>query len=185
MYMSELKDVIISYNNLSFRDRIIFYTTISNDIPIPDDMKSFQIETRLNGERACIYCDGAHVVKNGRRKDGIQRYLCRECRRSFIPSSVSITSRTRKPAVVWAAYVKCMMDRKTLRESSEECHISMSTAFTWRHKILDALSELSEGTCVTGVAEADETFFNVSFKGNHTRSRDFSMPRRPPLPAAA
>ena len=30
--MSQLKDVITSYNNLSFSDRIVFYTTISNDI---------------------------------------------------------------------------------------------------------------------------------------------------------
>ncbi len=35
--MSELKDVITSYNSLSFSDRIVFYTTISNDITISDD----------------------------------------------------------------------------------------------------------------------------------------------------
>jgi hypothetical protein len=35
-----------------------------------------------------------------------------------------------------------MLEQKTLKETSEECHISMSTAFTWRHKILDTLSGL-------------------------------------------
>ena len=178
MHMTELKDVITSYNNLQFSDRIVFYTTISNDINISEDMQSFLVETRFDGKASCIYCERMHVVKNGRRKDGIQRYLCRDCRRSFIPSSDSITSRTRKPASVWAAYLKCMMDKKTLKQSSEECHISMSTAFTWRHKILDTLSELTEKTRLTGVVEADETFFNVSYKGNHKRSRDFSMPRK-------
>ncbi len=34
--------------------------------------------------------------ENGKRKDGTQRFLCRDCRRSFIPSSDSILSRTRK-----------------------------------------------------------------------------------------
>lgn len=176
--MSELKDVITSYNNLSFCDRIVFYTTISNDITVDDDMQSFLVETRFDGGESCIYCDGTHVVKNGKRKDGIQRYLCRDCHRSFIPSSDSITSRTRKPFSVWAAYLKCMMDAKTLKKTSEECHISVSTAFTWRHKILDALTELSEKTYLTGVVEADETFFNVSYKGNHKKSRCFSMPRK-------
>ena len=95
--MSELKDVITSYNNLSFCDRIVFYTTISNDITVDDDMQSFLVETRFDGGESCIYCDGTHVVKNGKRKDGIQRYLCRDCHRYFIPSSDSITSRTRKP----------------------------------------------------------------------------------------
>ena len=145
-HMSELKDVITSYNSLSFSDRIVFYTTISNDITITDDTQSFLIETRFEGEGYCIYCEGKHVVKNGKRKDGIQRFLCRDCHRSFIASSDSITSRTRKSISVWAAYLKCMLDQKTLKQSSEECRISVSTAFTWRHKILDTLSELREKT---------------------------------------
>ncbi len=176
--MSELKDVITSYNSLSFSDRIAFYTTISNDIPVSDDVQSFLIETRFEGGVSCIYCKGNHVVKNGKRKDGVQRFLCRDCRRSFIPSSDTITSRTRKSISVWSAYLKCMIDQKTLKQTSEECHISMSTAFIWRHKILDTLGELSEKTYLTGIVEADETFFNVSFKGNHKRSRSFSMPRK-------
>ena len=175
--MSELKDVITSYNSLSFSDRIVFYTTISNGIPLTDDIQSFLIETRLDGN-SCIYCNGMHVVKNGKRRDGTQRYLCRDCHRSFIASSDSITSRTRKSVFVWATYLKCMLEQKTLKKTSEECRISMSTAFTWRHKILDTLSELTERTYLTGIVEADETFFNVSYKGNHERSRHFSMPRK-------
>ena len=97
MLMSALKEVITSYNSLSFSDRIVFYSTISNDILLADDMQSFLIETRFDGGQSCIYCLGTHVVKNGKRKDGTQRYLCRDCHRSFIPSSDSITSRTRKP----------------------------------------------------------------------------------------
>ncbi|MCR5251808.1 MAG: hypothetical protein K6E50_14510, partial [Lachnospiraceae bacterium] len=135
--MSELKEVITSYNNLSFSDQIVFYSTISNDLSVSDDVQSFLIETRFDGEASCIYCEGNHVVKNGKRKDGVQRFLCRDCRRSFIASSDSIISRTRKSISVWAAYLKCMMDQKTLKQSSDECHISMSTAFSWRHKILD------------------------------------------------
>ena len=152
--MSELKDVITSYNNLSFSDRIVFYTTISNDIAISDDTQSFLIETRLDGEGSCIYCEGMHVVKNGKRKDGVQRFLCRDCHRSFIASTDSITSRTRKSISVWATYLKCMLDQKTLKQSSVECDISISTAFTWRHKILDTLSELTEKAYLTGVVEA-------------------------------
>ena len=151
--MSELKDVITSYHSLSFSDRIVFYTTISNDIPFTDDIRSFLIETRLEGD-SCIYCKGIHVVKNGRRKDGTQRYLCRDCRRSFIASTDSIISRTRKSVSVWAAYLKCMLDQKTLKKTSEECNISMGTAFIWRHKILDTLSELTEKTYLTGVSYA-------------------------------
>lgn len=95
--MSELNDLITSYKNLSFSDRIVFYTTVSNDISVDGgDLQPFLIETRMTDGKACIYCDGDHVVKNGTRRDGTQRYLCRDCGKSFIPSSHSVTSRTRK-----------------------------------------------------------------------------------------
>ncbi|MCR5748407.1 MAG: IS1595 family transposase, partial [Lachnospiraceae bacterium] len=91
--------------------------------------------------------------------------------------SHSVTSRTRKQLSVWANYLRCMMDKKTLSETAEECQISVSTSFAWRHKILDALQELAGKVYLDGTVEADETFFNVSFKGNHKKSTDFSMPR--------
>ena len=170
--MSELNDLITSYKNLSFSDRVVFYTTVSNDISVDGgDLQPFLIETRMTDGKACIYCDGDHVVKNGTRRDGTQRYLCRDCGKSFIPSSHSVTSRTRKRLSVWADYLRCMMDRKTLKESAEECRISVSTAFAWRHKILDALQELAGRACLDGTVEADETYFNVSYKGNHTKSK--------------
>ena len=176
--MSELNDLITSYKNLSFSDRVAFYTTVSNDISVDGgDLQPFLIETMMTDGKACIYCDGDHVVKNGTRRDGTQRYLCRDCGKSFIPSSHSVTSRTRKRLSVWADYLRCMMDRKTLKESAEECQISVSTAFAWRHKILDALQELAGRACLDGTVEADETYFNVSYKGNHTKNRDFTMPR--------
>lgn len=176
--MSQLTDLINAYKALSYSDRVVFYTTVSNDVRIDEEnLQSFLVRTRLGNEKTCIYCDGGHVVKNGRRKDGTQRYLCRDCGRSFIPSSHSVTSRTRKRLSVWAGYLRCMMDKKTLAQSAEECRISLSTAFAWRHKILDALRELAGKVYLDGTVEADETFFNVSFKGNHTGSRGFTMPR--------
>ena len=97
-------------------------------------------------------------MKNGTRKDGTQRFLCRDCKKSFLPTSESVTSRTRKNLSVWTLYLKCMLDKKTLRETSEECGISMSTAFSWRHKILDALHEMNGKVFLDGTVEADETF---------------------------
>ena len=177
--MSELMEVFAAYKKLSVTDRIVFYTTLSNNVNVKEDnLQDFLIETRIADGNTCIYCEGSHVVKNGKRKDGIQRFLCRDCRKSFIPSSCSVTSRTRKDLSVWAQYLKCMSDKKTLKETAEECFISVTTAFYWRHKILDALKEVTDRVCLDGIVEADETFFNVSYKGNHKKSRQFKMPRK-------
>jgi hypothetical protein len=88
-----------------------------------------------------------------------------------------VTSRTKKHLSVWAKYLKCMMEKKTLAETAEECRIALSTSFAWRHKILASLGELADKVYLKGTVEADETYFNVSYKGNHSKSTDFSMPR--------
>ena len=171
---TDLKDVIIAYKKLSFSDQAAFYAMVPNDFRMTDShLQSLLIETRITADHGCIYCGSSHVVKNGIRKDGTQRFLCRDCKKSFLPTSESVTSRTRKSLSVWASYLNCMLDKKTLRETSEECGISMATAFSWRHKILDALHEMNDKVFLDGTVEADETFFNVSYKGNH---KDFALP---------
>ena len=75
--MSELKEVFAAYKKLSFTDRIVFYTTLSNTVNVHEDnIQDFLIETRICDGNTCIFCEGSHVVKNGKRKDGIQRFLC-------------------------------------------------------------------------------------------------------------
>lgn len=106
MLEASLKDVITAYRNLSFCDRTAFYYTVSNDVEVSEgNLQEFLIKTRMKDGVACIYCEGGHVVRNGHRPDGTQRFICRDCKRSFIPTSHSITSRTRKRLTVWAAYI--------------------------------------------------------------------------------
>jgi len=51
--------------------------------------------------------------------------------------------------------------------------ITLRTAFTWRHKILHAMRGM-EGSGLSGIVEADETYFPLSFKGQRK-----GMPRPP------
>ena len=39
-------------------------------------------EMRFSKGRVCCYCNGTDVVRNGKR-NGVQRYLCRNCKKSF------------------------------------------------------------------------------------------------------
>jgi hypothetical protein len=71
-----------------------------------------------------------------------------------------------------------MMMGLSLRKSASKCGISNATAFYWRHKILGALQNITEiKQKLSGIVEADETFFPLSYKGNHSRD-GFVMPRR-------
>jgi transposase-like protein len=69
------------------------------------------------------------------------------------------------------------MNKFPLRRCADVCKINLKTAFIWRHKILDALQNMHNEVVINGVAEADETYFRVSYKGNHKKSA-FQMPRK-------
>ena len=130
-----------------------------------------------DSERPCCpHCKSVHVVKNGHVKGG-QRYMCKDCKRTFAITNNTILFSSKKPLGTWEKYLECMMNKFSLRKCAEVCEIGLSTAFIWRHKILDALQNMHNEVIINGIAQADETYFSVSYKGNHKKA-NFKMPRK-------
>lgn len=130
-----------------------------------------ELEDRLN----CPHCRSEHVVKNGHVR-GAQRFVCKDCQKSFGLTNNTILFSTKKDIEVWQKYMECLADKLSLRKAAEKCEISVETAFYWRHKILDTLRGLLDSLTLSGTIEADETFFPQSYKGNHSKS-GFTLPR--------
>ena len=140
-------------------------------------LHSFVETNRFVDGRKCVYCSSSEVVRNGHRPDHKQRFFCKDCKKSFVATSNTITSKSRKRLAVWEKYIDCMLSGMTIRDTAHECGINKNTAFIWRHKILDALQTMMNEVKLDGIVEADETFFPVSYKGNHKKSKTFIMPR--------
>jgi len=150
----------------------LFHSSITN----ASSVYELAEEVRFSEGRVCPYCGSIHVVRNGKRKDGTQRFHCKDCEKHFVATANSIIAGTKKTLSVWEKFVDCMMNGTVLRKSATICGISKNTAFAWRHKILSALAEMH--ITLGGIVEADETFYDVSYKGNHSLG-GFVMPRRP------
>ena len=132
-----------------------------------------QIADQIAAERFkdgwfCPHCHSSEIVRFGRQKDGKQRFLCKACKKTFQATSgtlfqgAAISQRARK----LRQYIHCMALCLPLRQTAKTCQINLSTAFAWRHKVLDALAVTLENVVLDGIVEADETFFALSFKGN-------------------
>lgn len=146
----------------------------------PEDSIDADIEEqRFCNGRACPVCGSSNVVRNGRRKDGVQKFCCKDCNKSFVAKTSTIASGPHKSLDVWMKYIECMMNWATVRESAERCGISDRTAFLWRHKILDAMRIMMDDVTLEGIVEADEAYLPISYKGNHTKSKGFDMQRAP------
>ncbi len=111
-------------------------------------------EVRFNGGWACVHCGSISIKRNGKYRSR-QRYLCKDCCKSFNDMTASPISGTHYPHK-WLKYFQMMIDGMTLPKIAEELVIHISTAFYWRHKILNALRSLGFST-LKGIIESDET----------------------------
>jgi transposase-like protein len=113
-------------------------------------------------EQHCPHCHGEKVVKNGYNR-GMQRFLCRECRKTFAATTGTPFHRLRSKEKL-LNYAACMVDGLSIRKTAERLVMSVDQAFRWRHKFLTFLNG-QKPSALSGVIEADETFFPVSYKG--------------------
>ena len=138
-----------------------------------DNLQREVKETRYSeGQYTCPFCHDTHIVKNGTQK-GVQRYLCRQCRKSFSDQTATPSYHSKKSPKLWLHYLRCMLSGYTIRKCAEECQINIATSFFWRHKILDALATAIGIGDLEGLVEADETFFRYNRKGNFTKVRSY------------
>lgn len=154
---------------------------------IDDLMKS----NRMDKEHACVMCGCSHIVKNGKvrlydtvyNKDGKpiidengkkkvefqgehQRYRCKDCGKTFVSTAKSVFYNSKLKPYQISQYLQNILRRDSVRWAAQDCDISVKTSFFWRHKILDTFAKMSNENILSGVIEADETGFPLSFKGN-------------------
>ncbi len=115
----------------------------------------------------CRHCASPQIKKWGKSAD-LQRYKCKntECGKTFNALTGTALSGLRQKDK-WFDYLQCMFDSLPLRKAAQRVNIDLTTAFRWRHRFLKAPTEIQTKN-VSGIVEADETFFLESFKGKRT-----------------
>ena len=120
------------------------------------------LESRLSQARACPHCKGARVVRNGS-ASGLQRYKCRSCHRTFNALTSTPLARLRMKAK-WLQQQDVLIQGLSVSKAAATLDVAATTAFRWRHRFLQLAQEV-KAPALTGVVEADETFFLRSSKG--------------------
>lgn len=79
---------------------------------------------------SCPRCGGTHVIRNGH-KDGRQRWVCRECGRSFGPTFGTAMYRLRTPPTEVARSLLVVMRRGSLSAAEEITGHKYETIGRW------------------------------------------------------
>jgi transposase-like protein len=123
---------------------------------------------------ACPHCGAEQVIRWGS-SNGLPRWRCKACRRTFNPLSGTALSGLRRRGS-WAQFAESLRRAETLEETAERCGIHRNTAHRWRHRFLrEPTARLDR---LSGIAEADETLILRSAKGQPDVRKALDRPAR-------
>lgn len=111
----------------------------------------------------CPAC-GAEKPHRWGTMDEVQRFRCAACGKTYNALTGTPLARLRNKDR-WVAYGEAMISGLSVRRAAEKCRIHPATAFRWRHRFLQ-LPERVRDLQLSGIVEADETYFLESFKGS-------------------
>jgi transposase-like protein len=104
------------------------------------------IEERVADERRCPRCDMPGATRHGM-ANGLQRYRCDHCRRTFNALTGTPLAGLRKKEK-WLEYAEALNDGVTIEKAAERCGVDPTTAFRWRHLDFADAPEMFAGEMV-------------------------------------
>ncbi len=127
----------------------------------------------------CPYCSSNKVIRYGK-KNGKQRFMCNDCKHTFITTTHTIRSMSHQPYDIWEGMIEDTLNGNSLSYSEDRLGISHQVAFNMRHKILLSLQNIEkENPCMLqDVTELDETFVLECYKGKSLPSHITRKPRK-------
>ena len=109
-----------------------------------DDLLAWLRSGRFSAGVRCPRCSCGRVQGWGS-FSGRQRYRCKGCRRTFSDLTGTPAAYIKK-LELWPAFGRGMEEGESLRAAADRLGIHPSTAFRWRHRLLDGLRERDRET---------------------------------------
>jgi transposase-like protein len=122
--------------------------------------------------RPCPHCRCLHKQRCGS-ANGLQRFRCRDCRRTHNALTGTPLARLRKREH-WLPFLQCVLESRTVRDSALVTGVHRTTSFRWRHRFVAAATR-DRPPDLSGIVEVDETYRLESQKGARNLNRP---PRR-------
>ena len=165
MKTKAFKEWLVGFNELTSHQRQI----VVKQLETAANQKSVAIELENSIQSGCPHCHSQKIGCWGY-QSGLRRLRCRDCGKCFNSLTGTPLARLRHKES-WLNYSQSLIDGLSIRKAALKCGVKKTTSFRWRHRFLKCLANIKPST-LTGIVEADETYFPLSFKG----SRDLPRP---------
>ncbi|WP_128426686.1 IS1 family transposase [Gudongella oleilytica] len=173
----DLRDIVVG---LSFPQvkALLDYYSVNNGVNFDKEIN--QIITNSHQRKleeyeinkVCRKCGSVTIVKDGKRADGVQKYLCKDCNSRFTLFSGTILEKTNWHWDAWVKTLEMTINHRPLEtmqnvlvEDYGCAGINLKTIWLWRLKLIHALATM-ETPMLSGIVQIDETFIRESQKGS-------------------
>ena len=122
--------------------------------------------SKLSNNYRCPYCRSNKICKNGFIHNKTQQFRCNNCKKNYSIYTNTIFYFSKKDITLWKEYIELFSQGLSLWKIVEkmEGKICYTTAFYWRHKILEVMKNFDNHDKLDSIVEVDETYFNESQK---------------------
>ena len=112
----------------------------------------------------CPHCGSVKSIKHGTR-NGRQRYLCKDCGKTFGDTNGTVAFRSKLSVGKWIEFIKLTLQGESCHTIAKELGINKQTALHNRHRVCSVLHQLvSNQDDFKSLAESDEYYYPLSFK---------------------
>jgi len=100
-----------------------------------DDYKPSNYENLVGSICKCPYCHLKSYKRNGKAKNQRQRYLCKNCHRSFSITTNTIFFHDKCGYKTWKKFIVAELKGETLEQEAYSIKKSITTCFNMRQKL--------------------------------------------------
>ena len=112
----------------------------------------------------CPHCGSVKSIKYGKSK-GRQRYLCKDCGKTFGDTNGTVAFRSKLSIGKWIEFIKLTLQGESCRTIAKELGINKQSVLHNRHRVCSVLLQfVSNQDDFKSLAESDEYYYPLSFK---------------------
>ena len=142
---------------------------LSKELTPNIELGKFKDNLSLDHRTACPHCSSDKIYGHGKFK-GLSRYRCSQCKKTFTGLTGTSASGIHKLSE-FEQYLELTIEGISIRKAASKLGVTISTIFSWRHKILASLNE-SNQQVFSGIVECDDKQLDISEKGSRTIDRE-------------
>ena len=109
----------------------------------------------------CPYCTLEKFKRSGRTQNGIQRYMCGSCGKTFLPTTGTIFDEHRISISEWMEYCLNLFRHVSIAADSWSNKNAFATSRYWLQKLFLTLENVQNGIVLRDKVWLDETFYTV------------------------